>query len=63
MTTIKSNSIPLDLWAMYQKLALPYIRLRTLSDSSIIFSTSFTRVIFVRHPLERLASAYTDKIV
>jgi len=62
MTTIKSNSIPLDLWAMYQKLALPYIRLRTLSDSSIIFSTSFTRVIFVRHPLERLASAYADKI-
>ena len=47
---------------MYQKKALPYIRPRTLSDPSTIFSTSFTRAIFVRHPLERLASAYSDKI-
>ena len=47
---------------MYQKTALPYVRLRTLFNSSIIFSSSYTRVIFVRHPLERLASAYTDKI-
>ena len=58
----KSNSTRLDLWSMYQKTALPYIRLRTLSDPSIIFSTSFTRIMFVRHPLERLASAYEDKI-
>jgi hypothetical protein len=47
---------------MFQKQALPYTRLRTLSNPSILFSTSFTRVIFVRHPLERLASAYADKI-
>jgi hypothetical protein len=47
---------------MYQKIALPYIRLRTLPDLSTLFSTSFTRVIFVRHPFERLASAYVDKI-
>lgn len=60
---IKSNlSSQLDFWLMYQKSALPYIRLRTPSDPSILFSTSFTRAIFVRHPFERLASAYADKI-
>jgi hypothetical protein len=58
----KSNSTQLDLWLIHQKKALPYIRLRTLPDPSILFSTSFTRIIFVRHPLERLASAYEDKI-
>jgi hypothetical protein len=47
---------------MYQKTALPYIRLRTLPDPAILFSSSYHRVIFVRHPLERLASAYVDKI-
>ena len=47
---------------MYQKIALPYVRLRTLSNSSVLFAPSFTRAIFVRHPLERLASAYIDKI-
>ncbi|CAF1316131.1 unnamed protein product [Adineta steineri] len=62
MTTNKSNSTQLDLWSMYQKTALPYVRPRTLSDSSILFSKSFTRIIFVRHPFERLASAYVDKI-
>ncbi|CAF3958622.1 unnamed protein product [Rotaria magnacalcarata] len=34
----------------------------TLTNVSLIFSSNFTRVIFVRHPLERLASAYVDKI-
>lgn len=63
MINIRSNlSSQLDLWSIYQKSALPYIRLRTLSDPSILFSESFTRAIFVRHPLERLASAYVDKI-
>jgi hypothetical protein len=47
---------------VYQKTALPYTRLRTLSDPSIVVSASFIRAIFVRHPLERLASAYADKI-
>ena len=28
----------------------------------MLFSSKFVRAIFVRHPLERLASAYTDKI-
>ena len=47
---------------MYQKTVLPYVRLHAVSDPSILFSSSFTRAIFVRHPLERLASAYVDKI-
>jgi hypothetical protein len=47
---------------MYQKHALPYIRLRSLVDHSTLFKKSYHRVIFVRHPLERLASAYVDKI-
>ena len=47
---------------MYQNGVFPYVRLRTLSDPSVLFSNSFTRAIFVRHPLERLASAYIDKI-
>jgi hypothetical protein len=58
----QSNASQLDLWLMYQNKALPYIRLRTVSDLSILSSPSFTRIIFVRHPLERLASAYVDKI-
>ena len=59
---MKTNTSQLDLWAMYQKTVLPHVRLNGVSDPSILFSASFTRVIFVRHPLERLASAYVDKI-
>jgi hypothetical protein len=40
----------------------PFIRIRALTDPSIIFSSKYLRVIFVRHPFERLASAYIDKI-
>ncbi|CAF5010953.1 unnamed protein product, partial [Rotaria sp. Silwood1] len=58
----KTWSRKVDLWSMYQKENLPLIRLRTLTDPSILFSSKFTRVIFVRHPFERLASAYIDKI-
>ncbi|CAF4105521.1 unnamed protein product [Rotaria sordida] len=57
-----TNLTKIDLWSMYQKESFPFIRLRTLSDPSILFSSNFTRVIFVRHPFERLASAYVDKI-
>ncbi|CAF4522612.1 unnamed protein product, partial [Rotaria socialis] len=42
--------------------AFPYLRLRSLSNLSQIFSPSFTRAIFVRHPFERLASAYKERI-
>ncbi|CAF0765272.1 unnamed protein product [Adineta steineri] len=62
MVINKPNLSTIDLWSMYQNKALPLIRLRTLANPSIIFSSKFTRVMFVRHPLERLASAYTDKI-
>ncbi|CAF2935307.1 unnamed protein product [Rotaria sp. Silwood2] len=57
-----TNSTRVDLWSMYQRENLPFIRLRTLLDPFILFSSNFTRVIFVRHPFERLASAYVDKI-
>ncbi|CAF0882587.1 unnamed protein product [Rotaria sp. Silwood1] len=58
-----TRSKTVDLWSMYQRESFPLTRLRTLSDPSILFSSNFTRVIFVRHPFERLASAYVDKIV
>lgn len=57
-----SNLSKVDLWILFQKNALPFMRLKTMSNPSMIFSPNFTRVIFVRHPLERLASAYVDKI-
>jgi hypothetical protein len=59
---MKVSSSKLDLWLMYQKKALPLIRLGTFSDPLSLFSNSSIRAIFVRHPLERLASAYVDKI-
>ncbi|UJR34979.1 hypothetical protein I4U23_027758 [Adineta vaga] len=56
------NASKVDIWSMYEDKVLPYIRLQTLSDPSKIYSSNFTRAIFVRHPLDRLASAYSDKI-
>ena len=47
---------------MYQYKVFPLIRLRSLSKPLALLSSKFTRVIFVRHPFERLASAYIDKI-
>ncbi|CAF3606607.1 unnamed protein product [Rotaria sp. Silwood1] len=57
-----SGIFPVDLWKIHQDKVFPLIRLRSLPDSSLLLSDNFTRVIFVRHPLERLASAYIDKI-
>ncbi|CAF4730384.1 unnamed protein product, partial [Rotaria sp. Silwood2] len=56
------NSTKVSLWGMLGVQYLPLTRLQTLPDPSILFSPNFTRVIFVRHPFERLASAYVDKI-
>ena len=56
------NASEIDLWKLHQDGVFPSIRLRALTDPSSIFSPSFQRAIFVRHPLERLASAYVDKI-
>lgn len=39
------------------------IRLCSLPDSSVVLQDTFTRFIFVRHPFERLASAYIDKVM
>ncbi|CAM4983374.1 unnamed protein product [Rotaria socialis] len=58
----KTNVTDLDIWSIYQRKSFPLIRPQTLSNVSQLFSSNFTRVIFVRHPLERLASAYVDKI-
>ncbi|CAF3475668.1 unnamed protein product, partial [Rotaria socialis] len=58
----KKNVTDFDVWSIYQRKSFPLIRPRTLSNVSLLFSSNFTRVIFVRHPLERLASAYVDKI-
>ncbi|CAF1006665.1 unnamed protein product [Adineta ricciae] len=59
---IHKDASKIDLWVLYAQESLPYIRLRNLIDTSRIFSVNFTRAIFVRHPLDRLASAYMDKI-
>ncbi|CAF3930325.1 unnamed protein product [Rotaria sp. Silwood1] len=57
-----SSSLPLNPWRLSFTFAFPYLRLHSLSNLSQIFSPSFTRVIFVRHPFERLASAYKERI-
>ena len=57
-----STSLKSDLWSIHSQRIFPLIRPRTLPNPSLIFKENSLRVIFVRHPLERLASAYTDKI-
>ena len=53
-----------NVWRSYYHQLFPLIRLnKAFLDSGSLFSTNFTRAIFVRHPFERLASAYTDKIL
>ncbi|CAF1541906.1 unnamed protein product, partial [Adineta steineri] len=48
-------------WRLSFTYSFPYFRLQNLSSLSQIFSSSFTRTIFVRHPFERLASAYKER--
>ncbi|CAM4987253.1 unnamed protein product, partial [Rotaria socialis] len=57
-----SSSPPPNPWRLRFTFAFPYLRLHGLSNLSQIFSPSFTRAIFVRHPFERLASAYKERI-
>jgi chondroitin 4-sulfotransferase 11 len=40
----------------------PDMHFKSMSNLSNMFSPSFTRVMFVRHPFERLASAYKERI-
>ena len=58
----QSNATKFGIWSIHQNHVFPLVRLRSLSNLSDLFSSNFTRMIFVRHPLERLASAYVDKL-
>ena len=49
-------------WRLKFTFSFPYLRLNSFSDLSDLLSPSFTRMIFVRHPFERLASAYKERI-
>ncbi|CAF1245796.1 unnamed protein product [Didymodactylos carnosus] len=54
---------PEDLWHLHQKKVLPLIKLESIDDLHITnFINAATKVLFVRHPFNRLASAYYDKI-
>jgi hypothetical protein len=52
----------LNPWRLNLQESFPYISLKTLSNLSRIFSPSFNRAMFVRHPFERLGSAYKERI-
>jgi len=56
------SSRPVNPWRLSFTFSFPYFRLNSLSNLSKIFSSSFIRAIFVRHPFERLASAYKERI-
>ncbi|CAF4370846.1 unnamed protein product, partial [Adineta steineri] len=58
----KYRSRLINPWRLSFTFSFPYFRLQNLSSLSQIFSSSFTRTIFVRHPFERLASAYKERI-
>lgn len=49
-------------WRLSLDKIFPDIQLKSISNISQIFSSSFTRALFVRHPFERLASAYKERI-
>jgi chondroitin 4-sulfotransferase 11 len=57
-----SPSLFLNPWRLSLKDIFPNIHFKNTSNISNIFSPSFTRVLFVRHPFERLASAYKERI-
>jgi hypothetical protein len=52
----------LNPWRLNLLQSFPNLRLQSVSNLSQIFSPFFTRAIFVRHPFERLASAYQERI-
>ncbi|CAF4738489.1 unnamed protein product, partial [Rotaria sp. Silwood2] len=57
-----STSHSVNPWRASIKNVFPYLHFKSLSNLSYIFSSSYTRVLFVRHPFERLASAYKERI-
>jgi chondroitin 4-sulfotransferase 11 len=57
-----SPSLFLNPWRLSLKDIFPDIHFKSISNVSNIFSPSFTRALFVRHPFERLASAYKERI-
>jgi chondroitin 4-sulfotransferase 11 len=57
-----SSSVFLNPWRLSLKDVFPDIQFKSISNISNVFSPLFTRVLFVRHPFERLASAYKERI-
>ncbi len=57
-----SPSLFLNPWRLSLDHIFPDIYFKSISDISQVFSPSFTRALFVRHPFERLASAYKERI-
>jgi hypothetical protein len=57
-----SPSLFLNPWRLSLHRTFPDIHFKRLANVSQIFSPSFTRFLFVRHPFERLASAYKERI-
>ncbi|CAF1091437.1 unnamed protein product [Adineta steineri] len=57
-----SPSLYFNPWSLSLKEIFRSVDLKSISNLSDIFSPSFTRVMFVRHPFARLASAYKERI-
>ena len=57
-----SVSVYFNPWSLSLNLILPEIQFQRLTSVSQLFSPSFTRALFVRHPLDRLVSAYKERI-
>ncbi|CAF0876998.1 unnamed protein product [Adineta steineri] len=57
-----SPSLYFNPWRLNLKHIFHSVDFRSVSNLSDIFSSSFTRAMFVRHPFERLASAYKERI-
>lgn len=55
-------SLYLNPWRLSLDRIFPDIQFKSLPNVSTVFSPSFTRALFVRHPFERLASAYKERI-
>ncbi|CAF0814112.1 unnamed protein product [Adineta steineri] len=57
-----SPSLYFNPWRLNIKDIFHSFDFKSISNLSDIFSPSFTRALFVRHPFERLASAYKERI-